>query len=162
MELFLVAIAHLFLQTSKGTNSGWNVPELRWTHIQGGNEGARLAGKWGELFIWFQSSPPCGDEKLCEGMKWLRGVASPPGLALIYWGLVRFVGLSVLKWAPVSSSPRPWNLAWLPCCNSSSFSGVFAVIFPFIPRESTWKGSVCCLLLCQKWHCGWWCDGGVP
>lgn len=36
-----------------------------------------------------------------------KGGSLPPGLALINWGLVRFVGLSVLKWASVSSSPSP-------------------------------------------------------
>lgn len=34
-----------------------------------GNQGVELAGKWGELFIWFQTSLPCGDEKLREGMR---------------------------------------------------------------------------------------------
>lgn len=24
-----------------------------------GNQGAQTAGKWGKLFIWFQTSPPC-------------------------------------------------------------------------------------------------------
>lgn len=56
------------------------------------------------------------------------GGALPAGLALINWGLVRFVGLSVLKWASVSSSPSPCAFAWLPCCNSSSFSGFLSHI----------------------------------
>lgn len=132
-----------------------------------GNWGVQLAGKWGELFIWFQTSPLCGDEKLCEGMKWLKvtegrgGGALPVGLALINWGLVRFVGLSVLKWASVSSSPSPGALRGYLVVIPPRFLG-FSLTLPFISKEITWKGSVCCLLLWQKWHCGRWCDGGVP
>ncbi len=68
MELFLVAIAHPFLQTSKAQILDETLPGYI-EQIFGGNEGVRLAGKWGELFIWFQTSPLCGDEKLREGMK---------------------------------------------------------------------------------------------
>lgn len=32
------------------------------------NEGAQVGGKWGKLFIWFQTSPPCRDRKLRKGM----------------------------------------------------------------------------------------------
>lgn len=54
---------------------------------------------------------------------------------------MRFVGLSVLKWASVSSSPslQQGSLAWLPCCNSSSFSRLLAHIafsFPKISLET--------------------------
>lgn len=126
MELFLVAIAHpFFYKQAKAQilDEAWAsyTEQIFW-----GCEGVRLAGKWGELFIRFQTSPLRGDETLVWGHEMTESVlggASPPGLALINWGLVRFVGLSVLKWASVSSSPSPRRLAWLPCCNSSSFPG---------------------------------------
>lgn len=89
------------------------------------------------------------------------GEALPVGLALINWGLVRFVGLSVLKWASVSSSPSPGALRGYLVVIPPHFLG-FSLTLPFISKEITWKGSVCCLLLWQKWHCGRWCDGGVP
>lgn len=47
------------------------------------------------------------------------------GLALINWGLVRFVGLSVLKWASVSSSPGP-----------DAVRGYLVVIPPHFPGSS--------------------------
>lgn len=66
MELFLVAIA----QTSFYKQAILDETSRSYTEqIFRGNEGVRLAGKWGELFIWFQSSPPRGDETLREGMK---------------------------------------------------------------------------------------------
>lgn len=94
------------------------------------NEGAQVGGKWGKLFIWFQTSPPCRDRKLRKGMNWLqRG-----GWALIKWGLVWFVGLSVLKWASILSSARPrashgYLVMILPVQRSSSLT------LPFISKD---------------------------
>lgn len=63
--------------------------------------------------------------------------ALPLGLALINWGLVRFVGLSVLKWAFVSSSPSPDALRGLYLVVIPPHFLGFSLILPFIPREST-------------------------
>ncbi len=60
----------------------------------------------------------------------------PPGLSLINWGLVRFVGLSVLKWASVSSSPSPGALRGYLVVILPHFLG-FSLTFPFIPIEIT-------------------------
>lgn len=75
------------------------------------------------MFFWVQTLALCLDENLRAGMKWLNAAQGGGGLTLINWGLVRFVEISVLKWASVSSSPSPGAFAWLPCCNSISFSG---------------------------------------
>lgn len=85
----------------------------------------------------------------------------PVGLTLINWGLVRFVGISVLKWASVSSSPSPGASRGYLVVIPSHFLGFFRTL-PFIPKEMAWKGSVFRRLLWQKWHCGRWCDRGVP
>lgn len=66
----------------------------------------------------------------------LGGGASPPGLALINWGLVRFVGLSVLKWASVSSSPSPGALRGYLVVIPPHFPGS-SLTSPFIPKEMT-------------------------
>ncbi len=65
-----------------------------------------------------------------------EGGALPPGLALINWGLVRFVGLSVLKWASVSSSPSPGALRGYLVVIPPHFLG-FSLTSPFIPKEIT-------------------------
>lgn len=51
-------------------------------------------------------------------------------------GAVRFVGLSVLKWASVSSSPSPGALHGYLVVIPPHFLG-FALILPFIPKEIT-------------------------
>lgn len=58
----------------------------------------------------------------------------PAGLTLINWGLVRFVGISVLKWASVSSSPSPGALRGYLVVIPSHFLGFFRTP-PFIPKE---------------------------
>ncbi len=65
-----------------------------------------------------------------------EGGALPPGLALINWGLVRFVGLSVLKWASVSSSQSPGALRGYLVVIPPHFLG-FSLTSPFIPKEIT-------------------------
>lgn len=131
-----------FLQTSKGWNSGWNVTQLHWTNIRGGNQGARLAGKWGELFIWFQTSPACGDEKLREG--W-GGFASWIGFDKLGTRKICRALCSKVGFCFIISKSRCLRgyLVVIP----PHFPG-FSLILPFIPKEITWKGSVCCLLLC--------------
>lgn len=126
MELFLVAIAHPFF-TNKQRHKFWMKREPATLSKYSGDVKVFVLPVNGVNYLsGFKLHLSAEMRRLCEGMKWLRvcwGGASPPGLALINWGLVRFVGLSVLKWASVSSSPSPRRLAWLPCCNSSSFPG---------------------------------------
>lgn len=62
--------------------------------------------------------------------------ALPVGLALINWGLVRFVGLSVLKWASVSSSPSPGASRGYLVVIPPHFP-CFSPASPFIPKEIT-------------------------
>lgn len=125
MELFLVAIANPFSQTSKGTHSGWNV-SLK-TNMQR-NECVHLASKWGELFIWIQSSHPGGDERQSEGREWLRG-GWGVGRCFASWIGFDKLGLSVLKWASVSSSQVP-----LPCV--ATLRGYLVVNPPHFPGFS--------------------------
>lgn len=60
----------------------------------------------------------------------------PAGLTLINWGLVRFVEISVLKWASVSSSSSPGALRGYLVVIPSNFLGFFRTL-PFIPKEFT-------------------------
>lgn len=137
MELFLVAIAHPFLQTSKGTNSGWGATQLQWTNIRGEMKVFDFAAKWGELFICFQTSPLCGDEKLCEGMKWLKvGRSFASCIGFDNMGTCRALCSKVGFFFIISKSRC---LAWLPCCNSSSFSGFLSHNAFHFPKKSLEK-----------------------
>lgn len=70
MELFLVAMARLFKnKQKKKKHKIWmkhHAATLNKYSTE--NEGAQVGGKWGKLFIWFQTSPPCRDRKLRKGM----------------------------------------------------------------------------------------------
>lgn len=59
-----------------------------------------------------------------KGRKW-GAEGLPAGLTLINWGLVRFVEISVLKWASVSSSPSPGALRGYLVVIPSNFLGFF-------------------------------------
>lgn len=150
MELFLVAIAHPFF-TNKQRHKFWMKREPATLSKYSGDVKVFVLPVNGVNYLsGFKLHLSAEMRRLCEGMKWLRvcwGGASPPGLALINWGLVRFVGLSVLKWASVSSSPSPGALRGYLVVIPPHFPGS-SLASPFIPKEMTWKGSVCCLRLC--------------
>lgn len=118
-----------------------------------------LVSNFTSLFRW---ETACGHEMAeCWGLVGEGVEGLPAGLTLINWGLVRFVEISVLKWASVSSSSSPGALRGYLVVIPSNFLGFFRTL-PFIPKEFTWRGSVFCRLLWQKWHWGRWCDRSAP
>lgn len=68
-----------------------------------------------------------------------KGAALPPGLALINWGTCEICRALCSKVGFRFIISKSRCLAWLPCCNSSSFSRLLAHIafsFPKISLET--------------------------
>lgn len=98
------------LFTNKQRHKFWmRLHQLHWTNIRGEMKVFDLLVNGVNYFIWFQNFTSRRRWEALWGheMTASLGGTLPPGSALINWGLVRFVGLSVLKWASVSSSPSP-------------------------------------------------------
>lgn len=119
-----------FLQTSTCKNSRWNGTQPHWTNIPSEIKVFNLPVNGVSYLSGFKLHLP-GEMRSCVrawndweegGFASLNCLWKPGGGRVGV--LVRLLGLSVLKWASVSSSPWSRSLAWLPCCNSSLFSRV--------------------------------------
>lgn len=158
-----------FLQTSTCKNSRWNGTQPHWTNIPSEIKVFNLPVNGVSYLSGFKLHLP-GEMRSCVrawndweggGFASLNCLWKPGGGRVGV--LVRLLGLSVLKWASVSSSPWSRSLAWLPCCNSSLFSRVslsyrLFLFFFFIPKHIIWKGSVFCLpspLEVTQWAMMW-------
>lgn len=126
MELFLVAIAHPFF-TNKQRHKFWMKREPATLSKYSGDVKVFVLPVNGVNYLsGFKLHLSAEMRRLCEGMKWLRvcwggGFASwigfdKLGTCKICRALCSKVGFCFI----ISKSRR---LAWLPCCNSSSFPG---------------------------------------
>lgn len=71
-----------------------------------------------------------------------EGAALPPGLALINWGTCETFGALCSKVGFCFIISRSRCLAWLPCCNSSSFSRIPSHVSRFCSqRRQTFSAS---------------------
>lgn len=148
-----------FLQTSTCKNSRWNGTQAHWTNIPSEikvfnllvNGVSHLSGFKLHLPAEMRSCVRAWNDWEGGGFASLNCLWKPGGGGGVEWGVrVRLLGLSVLKWASVSSSPRSRSLAWLPC-NSSSFSQVslsYRLLFFLFPNTSFEKEVFSAFPLC--------------
>lgn len=87
-----------------------------------------------------------------------KGAALPPGLALINWGTCVICRALCSKVGFHFIISKSQCLAWLPCCNSSSFSRLLAHIAVSFPKISLERRVFSAFLLLEVtlWAMMWW------